>query len=74
MAFNGDDATGAAKYHWDCPVCGKSGLVDATSQREAREPLIRHLRYTDGEGHAPHDALPEAMDIHAMDEYVERAG
>lgn len=75
MARHGGDGpeTTATLFHWACPVCPKSALVEAETQSEAREPLIRHLRYSDGDGHGAHDAMPEVMSIHAMDDYIDPA-
>lgn len=75
MALDAGDDTGATptRFHWVCPVCGKSSLIDAETRAEAREPLIRHLRYTDGDGHDAHDAIPDGMSIHEMDDYIDAA-
>lgn len=68
------DATGpAAMFRWECPLCGKAGMVEADDQRAAKAPLIRHLRYTEGDGHDAHDAVPDGMSIHALDDYIDRA-
>lgn len=75
MAPHGGDGPGtsATRFHWACPVCAKSALVQAETRSEAREPIIRHLRYTDGDGHAAHDAMPESMSIHELDDYIDPA-
>jgi len=62
-----------ATFRWECPICGKAGVLDAEDQHAAKAPLIRHLRYTDGDGHAAHDALPDDLGIHALDDYIHQA-
>lgn len=68
------DGSPASTFRWACPICGKSGVVEAEDHGEAREPLIRHLRYTEGDGHEEHDTIPESMDIYSMDDHIDRAG
>lgn len=60
-------------FHWECPICGKSGVIEADDQSDAKSPLIRHLRYTEGDGHEAHNVIPDSMSIHALDDYIDQA-
>lgn len=71
---SGRDDSPASTFRWACPICGKSGIVEAEDHVEARDPLIRHLRYTEGDGHEAHNSLPDSMSVHSMDDHIDRAG
>lgn len=70
---DGGPHSAGAMFRWACPICGKSGMVEADSASDARDPLIRHLRYTDGDGHEPHNSIPESMSIHSLDDHIDQA-
>lgn len=75
MTQDGPHGTNAsqATFRWECPICGKAGMLDADDQHAAKAPLIRHLRYTEGAGHEGHNAIPDSLSIHALDDYVDQA-
>lgn len=70
---SGGGTSSASTFRWACPICGKAGVIEAEDHAEARDPLIRHLRYTEGDGHETHNSIPDSMSIHSMDDHIDKA-
>lgn len=61
-------------YQWTCPVCGKSKTNQSGGESEGRNAinaLRAHIAASDGDGHGPRHAFPDA-DALELSEHVVR--
>lgn len=48
-------------YRWTCPYCEKSNLqitASSNGKQGVVDAVVRHIRFTDGNGHSPKHVLP----------------